>query len=267
MMTHPGKKLLFMGQDIAEFEEFDETRQTKWSLLQYKEHKGINQLVKDLNFLYKEKPALYTKDTSGEGFEWINCISPEKCMLSYIRKAEKPEDTLLVVANFAGISQEFSVGVPYEGKYKELLNTDNKIYGGNSSRATRAQNVSEGEVDGRPYSVQIKMAPLSLVIYSYIPYTKKEKTEIEKKKAREAAVKRAKDAEALAQSAMQEVEKAKQEALEAEKRVEEAVKKAKKAEDFALQELENARKITEELKEIEETEEKPVHKKTRKSKK
>ena len=188
-------------------------------------------------------------------------------MLSYIRKAEKPEDTLLVVANFAGISQEFSVGVPYEGKYKELLNTDNKIYGGNSSRATRAQNVSEGEVDGRPYSIQIKMAPLSLVLYSYIPYTKKEKTEIEKKKAREAAVKRAKDAEALAQSAMQEVEKAKQEALEAEKRVEEAVKKAKKAEEFALQELENARKITEELKKIEETEEKPVHKKTRKSKK
>lgn len=267
MMTHPGKKLLFMGQDIAEFEEFDETRQTKWSLLQYKEHKGINQLVKDLNFLYKEKPALYTKDTSWEGFEWINCISPEKCMLSYIRKAEKPEDTLLVVANFAGIPQEFTVGVPYEGKYKELLNTDNKIYGGNSSRATRAQNVSEGEVDGRPYSVQIKMAPLSLVIYSYIPYTKKEKTEIEKKKARDAAVKRAKDAEALAQSAMQEVEKAKQEALEAEKRVEEAVKKAKEAEKFALQELENARKITEELKEIEETEEKSVHKKTRKSKK
>lgn len=267
MMTHPGKKLLFMGQDIAEFEEFDETRQTKWSLLQYKEHKGINQLVKDLNFLYKEKPALYTKDTSWEGFEWINCISPEKCMLSYIRKADKPEDTLLVVANFAGTSQEFMVGVPYEGKYKELLNTDNKIYGGESSRATRAQNVTEEEVDGRPYSVKIKMAPLSLVIYSYIPYTKKEKMEIEKKKAKEAAVKRAKEAEALALSAMEDLKKAKEEALEAEKRVKEAEKKASEAEIYAKQELENAKKITDELMKIESSEEKSDRKKTEKNRK
>lgn len=247
MMTHPGKKLLFMGQDIAEFKEFDETRQTKWSLLQYKEHKGINQLMKDLNFLYKEKPALYAKDTSWDGFEWINCISPEQCMVSYIRKTDKEEDTLLVVANFAGIEQEFTVGVPYEGKYKELLNTDNKIYGGQSSRGTRAKNSTEGEVDGRPYSVQIKMAPLSLVIYSYTPYTKKEKLEIEKKKAEEAAIKRAKEAEALAKIAREQVTQAQKEAEEAEKKVEEAVKKAKEAEALASAELENVKKAAEEL--------------------
>ena len=274
MMTHPGKKLLFMGQDIAEFEEFDETRQTKWSLLQYQEHKGINQLMKDLNFLYKEKPALYAKDTSWEGFEWINCISPEKCMLAYIRKADKPEDTLLVVANFAGIEQEFTVGVPYEGKYKELLNTDNKIYGGQSSRAARAQNVNEGEVDGRPYSVQIKMAPLSLVIYSYIPYTKKEKAEIEKRKAQDAANKRAADAEVLAQNARDEVTRAKEEVerakdavAAAERKVEEAKIKAAEAETFAAQELERAKKIAEELKQMEDTDGKKNHKKAEKSKK
>ena len=263
-----------MGQDIAEFEEFDETRQTKWSLLQYQEHKGINQLMKDLNFLYKEKPALYAKDTSWEGFEWINCISPEKCMLAYIRKADKPEDTLLVVANFAGIEQEFTVGVPYEGKYKELLNTDNKIYGGQGSRAARAQNVNEGEVDGRPYSVQIKMAPLSLVIYSYIPYTKKEKAEIEKRKAQDVANKRAADAEVLAQNARDEVTRAKEEVerakdavVAAERKVEEAKIKAAEAETFAAQELERAKKIAEELKQMEDTDGKKNHKKAEKNKK
>ena len=125
-----------------------------------------------------------------------------------------------------------------------VLNTDNKIYGGNSSRATRAQNVTEGEVDGRPYSVQLKMAPLSLVIYSYIPYTKKEKAEIEKKKAEDAALKRVKEAEALVISAREEVRKAREEALEAENRVKEAERKALEAESFAKQELLNAREIT-----------------------
>ncbi|MGN0377502.1 MAG: 1,4-alpha-glucan branching protein GlgB [Suilimivivens sp.] len=243
MMTHPGKKLLFMGQDIAEFKEFDETRQTEWSLLQYEEHKGINQLMKDLNFLYKEKPALYAKDTSWDGFEWINCISPDRCMLSYIRKTDKIEDTLLVVANFAGVEQEFTVGVPYEGKYKELLNTDNKIYGGKSSRGTRAKNAAEEEADGRPYSIQIKMAPLSLVIYSYIPYTKKEKNEIEKKKAEQAAIKRLKEAEEAAKIAREEADIA-------QKAAEEALKKAKQAEELVEKERKNAKKAEEELKAI-----------------
>ena len=241
MMTQPGKKLLFLGQDIAEFKEFDETRQTEWGLLQYKEHKGINLLMKDLNFLYKEKPSLYAKDTSSDGFEWINCISPDKCMLSYIRKAHKEEDTLLIIANFAGAEQEFTVGVPYEGKYKELLNTDYEIYGGKSKRGTRAINAGEEEADGRPYSIHVKTAPLSLVIYSYIPYTKKEKLEIEKRKAEEAAVKRAQEAEAFAKAA-------REEAILAQKAAQEAEKRAKEAEDIAAAELLKAKKAQEELK-------------------
>ncbi len=244
MMTHPGKKLLFMGQDIAEFKEFDETRQTEWSLLQYPEHKGINLLVKDLNFLYKEKPALYAKDTVSDGFEWINCISPEKCMLSYIRKADKEEDTLLVVANFAGISQELTVGVPYEGKYKELLNTDNKIYGGKSSRNTRAKKTEEEAADGRPYSIKLKMPPLSLAIFSYTPYNEKEKLEIEKRKAKETAIKRAKEAEEIAKAA-------REDAIAAQNAANMALKRAKEAEKTAAAEYIKAQKAEEELKVVE----------------
>ncbi len=129
-MAHPGKKLLFMGQDIAEFKEFDETRETEWGLLSHDTHKGVNTLMKDLNRLYQEKPALYAKDTDPEGFQWINCISHEKCMVAFMRKADKPEDTLVVVVNFANVEQEFTLGAPYEGKYQEILNTDDERYGG-----------------------------------------------------------------------------------------------------------------------------------------
>lgn len=241
MMTHPGKKLLFMGQDIAEFKEFDETRQTEWGLLQQEEHKGVNRLMKDLNRLYKEKPALYAKDTSADGFEWMNCISPERCMLAFLRKTDKAEDTLLVVANFAGIEQNFTVGVPYEGKYKELLNTDNGIYGGKNCQKAKIMVSEEAEADGRPYSVNVTLAPLSLVIYSYTPFTKKEKLEMEKRKVEKEARERAKEAELAAQKAQEEV-------MLAQKALNEAVKKAQEAQKLAELESEKAKKAEEELK-------------------
>lgn len=243
MMTHPGKKLLFMGQDIAEFKEFDETRQTEWNLLQQEEHKGVNRLMKDLNRLYREKPALYAKDTLSDGFEWMNCISPERCMLAFLRKADKVEDTLLVVANFAGIEQNFTIGVPYEGKYKELLNTDSKIYGGKNSQKARNVVSEETEADGRPYSVNVTLASLSLVIYSYTPFTKKEKLEMEKRKAEKEAKERAEEALLAAQKAQEEVRLA-------QKVLDEALKKAEEAQKIADLELEKAKKAEEELKAI-----------------
>ena len=208
MMTHPGKKLLFMGQDIAEFKEFDETRETEWGLLSYEPHKGVHQLVKDLNALYKEKPALYAMDTRPEGFEWINCISPEKCMVSFLRKTDKIKETLVVVANFANLEQEFTIGVPYEGKYKEVLNTDAKCYGGLGRVNGQAVFVEEEETDAKPYSFKMTSAPLSVSIFSYVPYTAKEKQMIAKKKARL-------EAEAKAEKARLEAEQAKADALKA----------------------------------------------------
>lgn len=246
MMTHPGKKLLFMGQDIAEYKEFDETRQTEWGLLQYPEHKGISKLVKDLNFLYKNKPALYKKDTDPDGFEWINCISSDKCMLSFVRKADKLQDMILVVANFAGIEQEFTVGVPAAGKYKELFTTDDKIYGGNSSRVTRAQATTEEEADGRENSIHVVVPSLSLVMYSYAPYTQKELAEIERKKEAAMARRKAKEAMKEAEEARKEADLAREEAGLAQKKAEAAEERAKaameraKAADREAQEKEKA---------------------------
>ncbi|MCM1387119.1 MAG: 1,4-alpha-glucan branching enzyme, partial [Bacillus sp. (in: Bacteria)] len=226
-MTHPGKKLLFMGQDIGEYDEWNEERAVEWHLLENAEHKKLNKLVADLNKLYTTLPAMYQKDDSWEGFEWINCITPQACMLSYLRKAEKVEDTLVVVANFANAKQEFTVGVPYEGKYKEILNTDARTYGGSGTVNHKEKRTIEKEWDGKPYAIEMVSAPLSMSIFSYTPYTPEEKAEIERAKAE--AIRKAKEE----QERREAKEAARITALEAKEAKEAAKKAAKEAREKA----------------------------------
>lgn len=181
MMSHPGKKLLFMGQDIGEFDEWNEGRCVQWHLRDVPEHKGIASLMKALNKLYRSKEALYLLDDTPEGFEWINNISANDCYLTFLRKGLKKEDTLLIVANFSGIAKEITTGVPYEGKYKEILNTDAVAFGGSGIVNPRVKQSKKKEWDDREDSVTIKLAPLSLSILQYQgnakPTQRKKKTE------------------------------------------------------------------------------------------
>ena len=252
-----------MGQDIGEYDEFNEGRAVEWELLQYEEHKGLNQLVADMNRLYVSKPALYAKDTSWDGFEWINCITPDCCMLSYIRKAEKPEDMLVIVANFANKAQQFRVGVPYEGKYKEILNTDAKAYGGSDDVNREICHTTEIEWDGKPYAIDMVSAPLSISIFSYTPYTKAEKDEIERELAEklrlekeaeerrlaaeemERAVRAAEEAKRLAESAVAEAE---EQARQAAKRIEERKQEAVQLEKIAKEAEKNLELLAEKQK-------------------
>ena len=236
-MTHPGKKLFFMGQDIGEYDEWNEERAVEWELLEAEEHKKLNKLVADLNKLYTTRPALFAKDASWEGFEWINCITPDACMLSYVRKTDNPEDTLVVVANFANVKQEFTVGVPYEGKYKEILNTDAKAYGGTGIVNARVKKAAEQEWDGRSFSIDMVSAPLCVSIFEYIPYTEEEKKEIERKK--EEAIKKARE-EAEKEAAR---EAARITALEAKAAKEAAKQAAKEAREKAKAADEAARAL------------------------
>ncbi len=174
MMTHPGKKLLFMGQDLGEFDEWNEMRQVQWNLREVPEHEGIAKLVKDLNALYRNHNAMYELDGEPAGFEWINNISGNESYLTYLRKSNEPEETLLVVANFSGIEREITTGVPYEGKYKEIFNTDDAKYGGNGVVNNRIKRAVDTEWDTRPQSVTVKLAPLSLSILQFVPYTEEE---------------------------------------------------------------------------------------------
>ena len=242
MMLHPGRKLLFMGQDIAEFDEWNETREVEWGLVQFDSHKGVQKLVKALNRLYTTHPAMYRCDSSWDGFEWINCIRANDCMLAFMRKTGKEEETLVAVANFANVGKEFTIGVPYEGKYREILNTDDKEFGGEGMVNAGIICSEEGEYDGKPASIQVVSAPLSISIFAYTPYTEEEKAEIARKRAeilrreKEEALERERQERiaALEQERLDkkaEAEKALKEAEEAKKRAEQMLKEAKAAEE------------------------------------
>ena len=172
MFTHPGRKLLFMGQDIGEFSEWNEMRQTEWELLKYPDHKGMAALVKKLNELYTTKPALYEWDDKPEGFAWINSINSTENLLTFLRKTRKKESLLVVAANFSGVEKQVKIGVPYEGSYKEILNTDAEEFGGNGMVNKRAKRAVKKEWDDRPYSVSITLAPLSVSILEFRPANK-----------------------------------------------------------------------------------------------
>ena len=169
MFTHPGRKLLFMGQDIGEFSEWNEMRQTEWELLKYPDHKGMAALVKKLNELYTTKPALYEWDDKPEGFAWINSINSTENLLTFMRRTRKKESLLVVAANFSGVEKKVKIGVPYEGSYKEILNTDAEEFGGSGMINKRAKRAVKKEWDDRPYSVSITLAPLSASILEFRP--------------------------------------------------------------------------------------------------
>ncbi len=167
-MTHPGKKLLFMGQDFAQKSEWAENIELDWNCLENAEHRKMQEYVKAFLHLYRENSALYEKDQDVEGFEWINCVDWEKTVVSFMRKSSKLKDTLIIVCNFSDVlHEEHAVGVPYPGKYKEVLNSDALIYGGTGFVNPKVKIAEKQEMDGRPYQMKIKLAPLSISVFQY----------------------------------------------------------------------------------------------------
>ncbi len=166
-MVHPGKKLLFMGQDMGQMDEWTEKKSLKWDLLEYPMHKSINKLCEDLNQLYRTEEGLYFYDDSCEGFEWINAISGEDSCLSFIRKGENPNEFLLVTANFSNLEKDFRIGLPCAGTATELLNTDHKKYGGTHLTNTGYYPAEEISWDDKKYSIRIKMAPYALCVFHF----------------------------------------------------------------------------------------------------
>ena len=168
MIVHPGKKLLFMGQEFAQEREWSEQRELDWNLLEEKDHRQMQDYMKALLKLYKEQPALYEEDYDPAGFEWINVMETEKNMLTFIRKGKKKDSTLVVVCNFSALPYEkYQMGVPYPGKYKEIFNSDAKIYGGTGVGNPRVKVSKKEEWDERKNSIVINVAPLSVQIFSY----------------------------------------------------------------------------------------------------
>ena len=174
LTAHPGKKLLFMGQEFGQDMEWDEKKELDWEALDYPAHTQMKDYMKALLHLYRSCPALYRDDFKTEGFEWINCLEWEKNLLVFLRKTEKEEDTLLVVCNFSNVVYEdYQVGVPYAGKYKEIFNSDSAVYGGAGNVNLRVKMSRDQECDERKQSIKIKVPPLGISIFQYTKVVEK----------------------------------------------------------------------------------------------
>lgn len=166
MMTHPGKKLLFMGQEIAQFSEFDEAGEVDWSLFEFDAHVFIQGYVKELNKLYTTEPALYELDSVPEGFEWVNCNSANTSLLSYIRRGKKPEDALVIMCNFTPIEHKaYKLGVPSGGKWQEIFSSDNVKFGGEGRNNKVAKQAKKEVCDGQEHYISVNVPPLSISVF------------------------------------------------------------------------------------------------------
>ncbi len=187
-MAHPGKKLLFMGQEYGQVHEWAENKALDWEDLEKPAHRQMQNYMKALIQLYKTHPALWKLDYDSDGFEWINCVEWEKSMVTFLRKSKKQEDTLVVICNFSDVAyEEELVGVPYAGKYKEILNSDAKEYGGTGVVNPRVKIAKKEETDDRPYTIKVKVAPLSVAIYSFTKTVAKTSTNRTAKTAKKTA--------------------------------------------------------------------------------
>lgn len=166
MMTHPGKKLLFMGQEIAQFTEFNENAEVDWSLFEFDAHVFMQGYVKELNELYKTEPALYELDSSPEGFTWINCNSANTSLLSYVRKGKKESDTLLIICNFTPMEHKaYKLATPSGGRWQEIFSSDNSRYGGEGRNNKTVKQAKKAECDGQEHYISVTVPPLSISVF------------------------------------------------------------------------------------------------------
>ncbi|MEW6380041.1 MAG: 1,4-alpha-glucan branching protein GlgB [bacterium] len=158
MYGHPGKKLLFMGGEFAQWREWNHDLSLDWHLLEYFPHQGVQKWVADLNRMYATEPALHELDFSSEGFEWVDFHDAESSVISFIRKGKTTGDLIMAVCNFTPVPREnYRLGVPWSGIWKEILNSDARVYGGSGHG-------NFGQVEATPLPAHGKSCSLSLLL-------------------------------------------------------------------------------------------------------
>ncbi|MFN5170739.1 MAG: 1,4-alpha-glucan branching protein GlgB [Cyclobacteriaceae bacterium] len=166
MFTHPGTKLLFMGGEFAQSGEWSHDRSLDWHLLDHPYHRGMQQVVKDLNALYKAEPALCKYPFTGQGFEWVDYNDRDNSVLVFLRKADDPKDALLVVCNFTPQGHHnYRLGVDFRGTWKEVFNSDDLKYGGSGVINQGMQYTTPVKYHNRNYSITIEMPPLAVSVF------------------------------------------------------------------------------------------------------
>ena len=166
MYAHPGKKLMFMGGEFAQWKEWYHEESLDWSLAQYGRHQNIQLWVKDLNRLYRSEPALYELDFESRGFEWIDCKDYEKSVVSFLRKGKSQEDMIFAVCNFTPTPRyNYRIGVPSGGFWKELINSDAEEYGGSGHGNFGGVEAECLPMHGKEFSFSLTLPPLAIVIF------------------------------------------------------------------------------------------------------
>lgn len=168
MMGHPGKKLLFMGQEFAQLREWSEERELDWYLLSEKPHQAIQNWMQDLLHLYKKNRAMYELDTEAEGFNWINKDDLFRSIFSFTRHSKDKKKNLLFICNFTPMERaDYRVGVPRGKQYKLVLNSDDVRYGGSGEERPQLYKAKKGECDGQPYSFAYPLPAYGVAVFEF----------------------------------------------------------------------------------------------------
>ena len=170
MMGHPGKKLLFMGQEFAQYQEWSEARELDWYLLGEEKHQQMQGWVKELLHIYKKHPCLYSLDRSYDGFQWINADDADRSIFSFVRYDETKKKSLLFVMNFTPMAREdYRVGVPRRKQYKLILNSHDEKFGGNDIVENRetVYKAAKGECDKQPFSFSYPLPPYGVAVFEF----------------------------------------------------------------------------------------------------
>lgn len=168
MIGHPGKKLLFMGQEFAQLQEWSEERELDWYLLENPDHLHMQNWMKKLLHMYQKNPCLYELDSSWDGFEWINANDAERSIFSFIRKSSDGKNKLLFVVNFTPVARpDYRVGVPKRKAYKLILNSDDAEFGGSGEERPQVYKASKPEWDDRPYSFAYPLPSYGVAVFRF----------------------------------------------------------------------------------------------------
>jgi 1,4-alpha-glucan branching enzyme len=166
MFGHPGKKLMFMGDEFGQWAEWNHDKSLDWHLLEYPHHAGLRRWVRDLNTFYRGAPALYDVDYQSSGFEWIDCNDTQRSVVSFLRRGHNPKDVVLFVCNFTPVPRyNYRVGTPGGGYWQEVLNSDAPLYGGSGQGNMGGMEAVPLPIHGRPYSLNLTLPPLGVTVF------------------------------------------------------------------------------------------------------
>ncbi len=168
MMGHPGKKLLFMGQDFGQLREWSEERELDWYLMEEPRHRQLNEYFRELLHIYRKYPAMYEQDSDWNGFEWINADDADRSIYSFVRKSKNGKNSLLFVYNMTPVARDdYRVGVPKKGTYHLLLNSNEARFGGTEADKSRPASYKavKSECDGREYSISYPLPPFGVAVF------------------------------------------------------------------------------------------------------